>query len=230
MSCPSGLSPGFGLPRPERSSLCQICTSFGTVGTGELLSFGTGFYFRGRSGGSRILTAGHNLYNHDLAVMATLVYLRFERDGDTWLAERTKGRLAVPAAFSSASTPVREWDFGVIRLDLALAPDRFRPIPLATAKVAGETRKLIVGYPNAGDCEGSGNPYCASFTVFPDGPANYGYGPQETYIGMSGAPLLGSTPDDLTVRAYGLHIRGDQDPERGGVRFTTTVQAAINAL
>lgn len=206
-NCPDGLHAGFGIDPPQSRSICSTRTYFGTTDEGfDLYWNGTGHLFRTAGNRSAVATAAHNLYNVANQRPAVSIDLFFGREGGTTIIQAPMRSLAYAQQFATTSG-LPEWDFGVIRID-PLDPDAFPPIPLMESTAAADTQKLIIGYPDEDACANLFMPYYDLITVFPCSGSNYGYrGQVETYVGMSGGPLL-SRDDQNGVASYGIHVRG----------------------
>ena len=184
---------------------------------------GTGYLFRTTGGTSAIATAAHNLYHPQRRLRAQAIEVNFGRDGGSTVGQRAMRSCFYRQQFvQTGGSP--EWDYGVIEVD-ALPLDQFPEIPLILSTAAGDTRKLLAGYPDAGGCKDTFIPYHATFTVFPCSASNYGYRNQVTYTGMSGGPLLGRTDDDALV-SYGIHVRGPASANPNApraIRFSASI-------
>ena len=227
MPCPDGLTTGFGIGPPATGSICMIRSFFGYDPRGrEIFKAGSGMLLPPSGSYRHVLTAAHNLYDHDLRRQAVWVVAYFERFGNPFLASRTGSSYSIPDEFTSAGSPVGEWDFGLLKINPLSGP-KFAGIPteLSTASVA--TQKMIVGYPTEGDCAGTFVPYNSIFTVQPSGSSTYSYTNQPTYAGLSGAPLLAADPANGTLRSFGHHIRGgDAEPMRA-IRYSSSIRSRI---
>lgn len=227
-ACPAGLVEGFGLDHPTGNAICAIRSYFGTNAIGEDIFWsGSGMLFATGNGRSAVATCAHNLFHRIHRRRAESLQLWFGRSGSTAAFAGVVQDFMFPDEFATLGAPP-EWDFGVILvagLDSQAAP----PIPLAESTAAGETEKMIVGYPDEGVCKDGFQPFHAGLTVFPSSPVNYGYRgqPTNTYVGMSGGPLLGR-PTANQLRSYGIHIRGAPDEHRA-VRFSGPVLARMAA-
>lgn len=224
MPCPDGLIPGFGLPEYLRRSVCLSRSYFGKdrTGLGVYLS-GTAFLIETDAVRSILLTAAHNVYHPGLGRAAEWVDCYFGRSGDSSAASRQMRSARYPDEFDDDSTAPESWDFAAIRVN-PVDPGRFTPIPLRESSSPNDTEKIIVGYPAEGACQGTFRPFHAMLTVFPSSPVNYKYRAQQTYVGLSGAPLLTTTEP---YGAFGLHIRGGAGHR--AVRFTRPVLNRISA-
>jgi V8-like Glu-specific endopeptidase len=228
--CPDGLVPGFGPGDAIPNAVCATRSFFGSDAAGlDIIVSGTGYLIRSGANGSFVLTAAHNLHHPDFDREVLAMDLFFGRHGEVAAERRALAGIAFPPEYAESFAPP-QWDFGVARV--AMLNANFRPIPLAASTAAGDTGKIIVGYPDDGDCKDSFEPYHANFQVFPSGPSNYGYRDQMTYVGMSGAPLLAMQGGQV-VSSFGIHIRGPApgEPDRHrGVRFSPAVLERISSL
>lgn len=227
MSCPDGLSPGFGLSNHDARSICLVKSYFG-VGSDGLGRYATGSGMLINSGPEKkyVITAGHNLFNHATRRNAKWTSVWFFRQGAASLATRDAVSIFTPVEFRNEMSPSGDTDFGVIRVNL-LATDRFSGFTLATSTATVPTEKLIIGYPNEDSLHGVFRPYHATLTVEPSGPNNYRYSSQPTYEGMSGGPLLARNGDHIVC--YGVHIRGGDFETKRAVRFSPEVMAQIES-
>lgn len=223
--CPDGLSSGFGVPAPVPAAICFVKSYFG-IGPGGLGSYrsGSGMLFDSGTRSRHVVTAAHNLYDHDTARLAVWTSLYFGRAGGMSMATRDATAMFVPDDFRNASEPPAECDYGVLRIN-PLGPDRFPAIPLAVSTATAATEKLLIGYPDDGACQGRCQPYNARFWVTPLGATNYAYTAQDTYVGMSGGPLL-TNVEGSGLRCFGVHIRGAPNAERA-IRFAQPVYDQI---
>lgn len=227
-NCPDGLSPGFGISAPASNAVCFIKSYFGIGPDGlGLYKSGSGMLFDSGARSRHVVTAAHNIYDHTTRRNAIWASMYFGRVGNMSMATRDATAMFTPDAFRAADEAPPTSDFGVMRIN-PLGTDRFSGIPLALSTATGETRKLLIGYPDDGICKGDCRPYSATLTVAPLGASNYRYNDQSTYIGMSGGPLLSNGSDGSELRSFGLHIRGEENAERA-IRFSQPVYDQIMA-
>ncbi len=225
MPCPDDLQLGFGISRSESSAICQMQSYFGIGNNGlGVYRSGTGTLFESGSSLRHVITAAHNLYDHTTSRNARWVSLWFRRRGGHSLATRAALECFVPDEFRESSTALAEHDFGVVRVK-PLSRDRFRGVVLGNSSLPGPSPKMLIGYPNEGDCKGKRQPFHSVFTVRPSGPRNYSYDSQETYAGMSGGPLLTRNGRQLT--SYGVHIRGNGNEKSRAVRFVPVIRRSV---
>jgi V8-like Glu-specific endopeptidase len=221
--CPEGFEIGFGIPGPMSNAICFTNSSFGN---GNYVA-GTGMLFKTTSTASYVVTAGHNIYRHELAREAEWIGIYFGREGERYLASRDAKKWYVRDAFIESADRLAKHDFGVLKV-CPLGGDRFKPIPLGLVTNPNSTSKLLIGYPNEGACSGSRQPYHAEFVVSPSGSSNYTYDGQPTYAGMSGGPLLARETIAGPILSYGLHIQANSPDGVSAVRLSADVQDQIN--
>lgn len=215
-----GCEEGFGLGLPALRSLCLIISHFGIANDGlARRRHGTGFLFHSSANFSYVLTAGHNIYNHDLRRFARSADLWFGRYGESWHDFREMAQARVPETFRASYFPDPRSDYGVMQV-ARLDPARFIPFGLMLSPPSQGADARMPGYPNEGAAKNSHRPFYFDPLLAPAGPTNFDYsGDPITYVGQSGAPLLVPNPQD-GPSACGIHIRGQGVPERA-LRFSS---------
>lgn len=219
------LKAGYGFLADDYiRSICQIECHFGEAANAPK-RIGTGFLIARTTSAAFVVTAGHMLFHHGRRRTATRIEVAFECSGTFAFRRYTldsdmEDRCTVPQEFLSNGDAAGEFDYGLFRIDEALADMTL--IPLSSV-VPRSSRAKLVGYPE--DHSDGTEPYHAIFEIDEAGSENYDYLDQKTYTGMSGGPLLSKTKGDETIKAFGLHIRGDTDHR--AVRFSSAVRANL---
>lgn len=227
MACPDQLTPGFGIDSPSSAALCFLKSYFGIGPDGlGLYRSGTGFLIDSGSQRRHILTAAHNVYHHGVRREARWISLWFRRNASQSLATRDATDWSFPDAFRAAPSAPGDSDYALLRCK-PLGADRFSGFPLAVSTAAGETEKLLIGYPDEDRCRGKAEPYHARLAVAPSGPNTYRYRDQMTYAGMSGGPLLTRSQQTGDLTAWGIHTRGGATEMQRAIRFSADVHAEI---
>src|SRR5882757_6056792 len=103
--CPDGLTPGFGVGKTFTASICLLKTDFGVVDGARRLRTGSGMLFKTAGNSSFVVTAGHNIYHHDLDRTARAITLWFGSKGDSMAAQREARDFKASLAFVAAITP-----------------------------------------------------------------------------------------------------------------------------
>jgi V8-like Glu-specific endopeptidase len=215
-----GYQHGFGIDLPYPRSLCAITSDFGLDASGMIRRRqGTGFLFHTQDNHSYVLTAGHNLYRHELGRSTSGIRLWFGRAGGDWMAERTQEGFRVPEAFVNAPAATAQDDYGVIQVAL-LDPADFLAIGLRN-DAPNALRARLSSYPNEGQAHGTFQPYHGDIDLIPAGPGNFGYVAKPSYEGQSGGPLFLPPVGNGPWQACGIHIRGQNDPR--AIRFTEQI-------
>lgn len=223
------LKPGHGiLPASHRRSICRIKCAYGAPEEQIDKRIGTGFLIARKAGTAFIATAGHMLYNHLAGRPVHTILVAFDLDGNQayrtfTLSTGMAARCRVPQPFVDGGDAAGAFDYGLFRIDDPL--DDMTLIPLSAVLPRSQRIKLI-GYPSEASL--GSRPYHAIAEIEESGHEGYDYVEQKTYEGMSGGPLLAKTKTDETIRAFGLHIRGNT--QLRAVRFGLAVQASLKAM
>lgn len=222
-TCPDGLAEGFGVGAPAHHAICLVLSRFRRPDGVEFLRPGSGMLFYAKGGSSYVVTAGHNVFAHDLARELIGGTVFFARYGQSWAYQRAIENHYVSDEFIRSGNADPQWDFAALRLRLVDDTD-VKPIAVQRSAASENPDVLISGYPDEGHCHQSRVPWHCVTSLVSAGAHNFAYPGQPTYRGMSGAPLL-RRKDSGKLVSYGLHIRGaDQNPggERA-LRFSSRV-------
>lgn len=203
MSCPAGLTAGFGLSAQYAASVCYIRSNFGAMSDGHgLFRLGTGAIMKTDETGTYVLTAAHNLFINDLNRTAKVAELWFGCVGTAAKLATSSNQYRMPDEFKVTDYDAAN-DFALIWVP-AMDTATFPPISLFQSSRPQNAR--LVGYPVEGVCAGKRQPYHADLVASPSGSDSISYD-QVTYEGMSGGPLVVSRSGGLL--SCGVHIQGD---------------------